>query len=733
MRRAIALFLVAAGFAAAPRPLAAEEGAGLTLVRGRFLDEAIAGVIVRDGRIAEVLAPGDARVDAAYAKVIDGGDAWILPGLVDAGGMTGDAARAAADPITPEHLAIDGFDPFARNRTRLERGVTTTWLSPNRARLLTGRGAVVKTAGASRVLEERAALWCTLGPEGLNPPAKYDPPLVPHPFDAPLPPALPRPPSSRAKAVEMLREALAGVKDPVRVRASGADEIALALDLATALKLRAIFELDDAEAALPFAGRLAGAGAIVLETTGPPAERLRRRIAGVALSVAPGAPRDLLATAAAAGDHAFASVTIDAARAIGVADRVGSLEAGKDADLIFVLGDPASAEAVVQKVIVDGEVVYEREPRAGVLAIRARRILIGDGEVVENGVVVCADGRIVDVGADVTLPPDAERLTFAGTVVPGFVDAWSHVGLPGGDTHEGAAAAASPDPERLDDLRRAGVTALVLVPRSGTVVGGDASVVKTSLDAGAWRTIALRPAVLLNFGTDGDRAVHAQSVRDSIEAARKYIAAWESYGKADAAHRQDPKKAPKPNPPKRDPNLEALSEVLQARRPALVRAERSEEIAAMLAFGRDDAPDAQLHLLGGRAALDHAEALRARDATVILAGLPGVTLDDGTRASLTIELSRRHVAVSTGSAGSAVEPLAALAALVRGGLSPRRALASVTAVPADALGVGTRIGRIARGGDADLVLLTHDPGEPGCRVHAVVADGVVVHREEERE
>jgi imidazolonepropionase-like amidohydrolase len=68
------------------------------------------------------------------------------------------------------------------------------------------------------------------------------------------------------------------------------------------------------------------------------------------------------AVAAANGlsfEEALASVTIDAARIIGVADRVGSLEAGKDGDVALYDGDPFEYTSHAIAVVVDGQVVSE--------------------------------------------------------------------------------------------------------------------------------------------------------------------------------------------------------------------------------------------------------------------------------------------------------------------------------------------------------------------------------------
>jgi imidazolonepropionase-like amidohydrolase len=58
-------------------------------------------------------------------------------------------------------------------------------------------------------------------------------------------------------------------------------------------------------------------------------------------------------------DEALAAVTIDAARVLGVEARVGSIEAGKDADLALFDGDPFEYTTHVTAVVVNGKVVSE--------------------------------------------------------------------------------------------------------------------------------------------------------------------------------------------------------------------------------------------------------------------------------------------------------------------------------------------------------------------------------------
>ena len=62
-------------------------------------------------------------------------------------------------------------------------------------------------------------------------------------------------------------------------------------------------------------------------------------------------------------EEALKAITINAAEIIGVADRVGSLETGKDADIIILSGHPFDYRSVVELVLVDGQIAYRRDEK----------------------------------------------------------------------------------------------------------------------------------------------------------------------------------------------------------------------------------------------------------------------------------------------------------------------------------------------------------------------------------
>lgn len=199
----------------------------------------------------------------------------------------------------------------------------------------------------------------------------------------------PQPPQPDGKA----RPWLPFVQDRrlARVRASSAGDLIATCELAEAFGLRVVFE--DATEAWSVADRLARAGALCLvsprdvtpsdpdlarDSGSHPRAPAILRDAGVKVAVVPGdagvdtggiagqGVQSLAVDAALAvrggltDDEALRAITLDAARALGVDDRLGSLDVGKDADCLVLDGAPLDYRSYVTHAIVAGKVRYEK-------------------------------------------------------------------------------------------------------------------------------------------------------------------------------------------------------------------------------------------------------------------------------------------------------------------------------------------------------------------------------------
>lgn len=356
---------------------------GVVLVRG--------GTIERVGPASQVAIPAGYRV--LEAKV-------VTPGLVDAHSVVGLAGALnqphdqdqldRTDAVQPELRAVDAYNANDELVAWLRGyGVTTVHTGHGPGALASGQTMVVKTRGddvGEALVDSATMVAFTLGRSVAS---NY------------------RTPGSRARGVSMLRteflkareyerklkaggqardlklEALVEVlngRRPALFTVQQAPEILAALRLAKEFGFRLV--LDGAAEAYLVVDEIRAAGVPVIlhptmvrtggETENASLETAKLlRDAGITVALQSGfegyVPKTRVvlfeaATAAANGlgmEGALRTVTLDAARVIGMDRRVGSLEPGKDADLALFDGDPFEFTSHVCAVVIEGQVVSE--------------------------------------------------------------------------------------------------------------------------------------------------------------------------------------------------------------------------------------------------------------------------------------------------------------------------------------------------------------------------------------
>jgi imidazolonepropionase-like amidohydrolase len=339
-------------------------------------------VIVRAGKILAVGKDLDIPDDAT---VLDMRESHVMPGLIDAHSHLGLASdpRAEMDEAvfaaSADTQVLDAFDPWSDFEQALRAGVTCGLIAPGNRNPIAGQTAVVKFCGGAQaawLLKRDAGLKFSLTHDTLQ----YDrrptswPGLITF-----IKEQLDRARQFEGETFDPQASVLKRVVDkemPVFMMANTPEEIGAALDLIRD------YGLD---------GRLLGAGQAdevaqrIAEQTVPvvvaPVVRLNKdkdlkragqlAAAGVKLAFASEAPdtatSDLRTSAIYAAkygldhDQAMKGLTLHAAQTLGVADRVGSIEKGKDADLVILGGDPLELASAVQVVIINGKIVFQRE------------------------------------------------------------------------------------------------------------------------------------------------------------------------------------------------------------------------------------------------------------------------------------------------------------------------------------------------------------------------------------
>ena len=385
----------------------------LAIVGGRVVtitgDEIAAGtILVRDGKIAEV---GASVSVPSGTEVVDASGCWVLPGFIEAHGHVGTSEEAEGwagqdtneltEPVTAQVRAIDAINPADLGfRDAIGGGVLAVNVNPGSGNPIGGQTVALKCWGRTvdeMVLRQPSGMKSALGenPKRVYGEQKKTPStrlgtaavirgaLVDAAnYQARLEAEQAKPEAERKPVDRDLKlEALGRVlrrEIPWRQHCHRADDIATAMriaeefgydlvidhgteahllaDLIAAKGIPVIIgplftsrskvELRNRSLANP--GRLARAGVTIAITTDHPVVPIHFLVHQASLAVKEGLDRV----------SALRALTINPARIIGVADRLGSIEVGKDADLAIWSGDPLDVVSRVQRAFVDGVEIY---------------------------------------------------------------------------------------------------------------------------------------------------------------------------------------------------------------------------------------------------------------------------------------------------------------------------------------------------------------------------------------
>ncbi|MFS8071908.1 MAG: amidohydrolase family protein, partial [Byssovorax sp.] len=377
------------------------------------------------------------------------------------------------------------------------------------------------------------------------------------------------------------------------------------------------------------------------------------------------------------------------------------------------------------------------EEASPAIAYAGATVHLGNGEVIENATVVIAGGKIQQIGKNLAAPAGATRIPAKGMVItPGLVDALTSIGLVEIDlesstrsdqqrattdvVHAGfrAADAYNPASVVIAVARSEGLTSAGVMPTGGLISGQSAWV---DLDgATAAEAVAAAPLALhvhLDGDAPGEGAGHGTAilkVREAFDDARtfqKSRAAWErNQTRHFAPSRLD---------------LEALAGALDEKLPVVFHVDRAADILAALAIAREF--KLRPVIAGGAEAWKVATTLAAAKVPVIVFPLQQPNSFDalGAREDNAALLDKAGVAVgvSTGETHNARKLRQVAGNAVRSGLPYQAALAAITRVPAEALGMGARYGTLAAGKAANLVVWSGDPLEISTQVLDVVIRG----------
>jgi len=381
------------------------------------------------------------------------------------------------------------------------------------------------------------------------------------------------------------------------------------------------------------------------------------------------------------------------------------------------------------------------------VAITGGYVVPIDGDPIDGGTVLIRDGRISAVGTDVDVPDGLPVVDAAGQwVLPGFVEAHGHVGVweeaegwAGQDTNEmtdpngarlRALDAINPAELGFTDALSGGVTTIVVLPGSGNPIGGQTAAIKT-----AGRTVddmLIREPVSVKSAL-GENPKRVYGDQKKLPSTRLGVAAVirDAFTKAQNYRAQRSHAESEGKPFDRDLTSEVLARVLDGELPWSQHCHRADDIATAMRLAAE---------FGYRLIVNHgteghlvADLLAERDIPVIIGPL------FTTRSK--VELRQRSlrnpgrlakagvkIAITTDHPVVPIHFLVHQATLaMKEGLDRDTALRSITANPAEIMGLSDRVGALRPGLDGDVVLWSGDPLDVMSRALRVFVGGREVY------
>ncbi|MBX9928396.1 MAG: amidohydrolase family protein [Gemmatimonadaceae bacterium] len=369
---------------------------------------------------------------------------------------------------------------------------------------------------------------------------------------------------------------------------------------------------------------------------------------------------------------------------------------------------------------------------AQTIAITGGTVFPVSGPKIENGTVIITNGKITAVGANLALPPGAVRVDAAGKwVTPGLFSAATSLGLSeaggpqfsGGynDTRAQASDGIAAAFEAADGINPAstfirpqseeGVTTVGVWP-SGNWFAGRGAVIDLAGETVGEMTVKRGVGAYLNFSASaantGARAAMLARTRELLGDAKQYGLRKAQY-EAGAARSFAASRV----------QLEALQPVVAGTMPLVIDVDRASDIIAALALAKEfglkvvlasategwmvakEIAAAKVPVMVGAmsnipTSFDGLNARQENPALLRAAGVAVTLIDNGPGDGQSYNV--RNIRQQAGNA-------------VAYGMSWDEALRSVTAAPAEALGVADRVGTLAVGRSANVVVWDGDPFE----------------------
>jgi imidazolonepropionase-like amidohydrolase len=494
-------------------------------------------------------------------------------------------------------------------------------------------------------------------------------------------------------------------------------------------------------------------------------------------------------------DAALRALTIHGAQMLQLDHRLGSLEAGKDADFVVLSGAPFSVYTQVLETWIDGVRVFNRVnerdrpyqtggfaladhdllPRLTGEAVPQREVAVPSrpkeapllkgqpkklvifagmvhtvsGETIRDGAVLIEDGVIKQVGSrdKFHLPLDVPVLT-ARHVTPGLIDAHTSMGVSGAlnvsaDQDQDEATDPNqadlrvldgfhPAEPMLEFLRSQGVTVIQAMPGPSNVLAGQAGIFRTHGVTAERMALRTVSGLLINLG-ERPKSTYPNRLPTTRMGTAALVR--QAFTQAQSYARQKAGKDEKKPP--HNAKHEALALALERKVPVLFAAHRADDIQTALRLAREFNLDARIHMATEGYLM--ADELKKAGVPVVVHPTmqrPGSMETYHSYLGNAAALAARKIPLALGTGFEGYVPRTRVARqeaamAMVNGLGFDGALRAITLDAAKELKLDDRLGSIEVGKVADLVLYDGDPFEHATHVTCTLMAGKVVYDREE--
>ncbi len=464
-------------------------------------------------------------------------------------------------------------------------------------------------------------------------------------------------------------------------------------------------------------------------------------------------------------NQALRTITINPARELGLDQKIGSIEIGKDADFAIFNGHPLNAYSRCEMTIIEGEVCFDRKKQPTAMLGAAEKLsrtpgvqiaehkrnsisipedtteefaIVGatlhpvDSDDIIEGTIVVKGNKIAYVGPAKTLPKKLKKINARNLhVYPGLIDSGSTLGLTEIDkvketqdySESGelqpdlrTGVAINPDSELFPVARAGGITSVLVCPKNG-LIAGQASLVQTAGWTAPEMVMNLEAGLQIIWSTNEERQ---QEMAAFLQKARQYKKLKKQTGK-------------NANRPVVDPRYEALIPYFNQKRPVFIEANSKKEIVGALLFAEKE--QLKIIITGGTDAWKLADELKARNVSVIVGPVMKRPLESYdpfdapyANAGHLHQAGVRFCIRSNSAWNSRNTPFEAAMAVAYG-LPEDAALRAITLSAAEILGVENQIGSLTRGKLANLIIADGSPLQHTSHIKAVCVNGKMLRPE----